>query len=93
MPDLRFDQILPQLKWTAGWQTKVQFRTLADGSFEIEQHLEPEIRGLALSKPVAFPHIVLSSLRPTHVFGGHVGLYVVETGREPSSVVLKTLRA
>lgn len=79
LPDLRCQQILAQVQWKLGWLTKVHIKTVADGSFDIQQSFEPNIRGLVLSNPVTFPPIALSSLHPTHRLTSHHSLYVVKT--------------
>ncbi|KAJ7036180.1 hypothetical protein C8F04DRAFT_1339702 [Mycena alexandri] len=72
-------QILAQVQWKSGWLTKVQIRTIADGSSDIKQRLERNIQGLVLSKHVTFPPIALTSLHPTHRLMTHHSLYVVKT--------------
>ncbi|KAJ7747816.1 kinase-like domain-containing protein [Mycena metata] len=80
-------RILAEVQWKSGWLTKVQIRTLADGSFDIKQHFEPNIQGLILPKHVTLPSIALSSLHPTHRLMSHHSLYVVKTSLDCSADV------
>ncbi|KAJ7505668.1 hypothetical protein B0H11DRAFT_2272476 [Mycena galericulata] len=78
LPQGAVTQILAQVQWKSGWLTRVQIRTVADGSFDIQQSFEPNIQGVVLSNPVTLPRIALSSLRPTHRLFRHHNIFVVE---------------